>query len=203
MNRCLHLTLKSGRIFVPKFGLSWSDWVSQPIYVTHDQEEALAISDRVVVINEGIVQQIDSPANTYLRPSNQFVADFIGKSNYLSGYVLDSEYVNIEEMKFQLSIPEELKGHKRYEICVRPEQFELHSTTSDNYGQIGRIISFAFLGQSVRTTIETKSGQELVIDVPSNYWVAENYSCGDSVRWCIKPGCGTVFSPQETARDNP
>lgn len=172
------------------------------VYVTHDQEEALSIADRVVVMNEGLVQQVDSPSNVYLRPSNQFVADFIGTSNYFSAYVLDSEHVKIEEMKVQLSIPEELKGHKRYEICVRPEQFNVSSATSDNYGQIGRIISFSFLGQSVRTSIETKSGQKIAIDVPSNDWVKENYSRRDSICWSIKPGCGTVFSPQEIERGN-
>ena len=71
------------------------------VYVTHDQEEALTMSDRVVVMNEGIIQQQGTPVDIYNEPSNAFVADFIGESNILDGVMLEDRLVEFGGVKFE------------------------------------------------------------------------------------------------------
>jgi putative spermidine/putrescine transport system ATP-binding protein len=104
------------------------------ILVTHDQEEALSLSDRIVVLNEGRVQQIASPQDAYLRPANRFVADFLGIANFIA-----------------------LPGG---EGIVRPERVKVSLPTSA--GDPGRVAETVYLGQSIRYHIELDRGGAIV-----------------------------------------
>ena len=106
------------------------------VYVTHDQTEAMAMSDRVIVFNKGVVQQMDSPMNIYRNPANQFVADFVGKINFLHGTASEGkiDFPDGQSMNYS--------GEKRgpVVVAVRPEnmamrtdQGVLHGTLSQAY----------------------------------------------------------------------
>ena len=75
------------------------------LYVTHDQEEALAVSDRIAVMNGGVIQQIDTPKNIYQRPANLFVSTFIGLSNIMDGTVDTVSYTHLDVYKRQIISP--------------------------------------------------------------------------------------------------
>ena len=94
------------------------------IYVTHDQEEALTMSDTIVVMNQGYIQQIGTPEDIYNEPTNAFVADFIGESNIIDGIMLEDRLVEIFGVKFPCV--DEGFGKKRpVDVVIRPEDVEL------------------------------------------------------------------------------
>ena len=96
------------------------------VYVTHDQEEALSMSDTVVVMDNGEIQQIGSPQDIYNEPKNAFVADFIGESNILDGQMLDDYYVSFSGRKFRC-LDAGFPKNEPVDIVVRPEDVDVVS----------------------------------------------------------------------------
>ncbi len=94
------------------------------IYVTHDQEEALTMSDTIVVMNQGYIQQIGTPEDIYNEPQNAFVADFIGDSNILHGTMIEDRLVEILGAKFQC-VDEGFGRNKPVDVVIRPEDIDL------------------------------------------------------------------------------
>ncbi len=94
------------------------------IYVTHDQEEALTMSDTIVVMNQGYIQQIGTPEDIYNEPQNAFVADFIGDSNILSGTMIEDRLVEILGAKFPC-VDEGFGRNKPVDVVIRPEDIDL------------------------------------------------------------------------------
>ena len=94
------------------------------IYVTHDQEEALTMSDTVVVMNNGDIQQIGSPVDIYNEPKNAFVADFIGESNIVPGLMIHDELVEIFGAKFAC-VDKGFGNNKPVDVVIRPEDIDL------------------------------------------------------------------------------
>lgn len=94
------------------------------IYVTHDQEEALTMSDTIVVMNQGYIQQIGTPEDIYNEPQNAFVADFIGDSNILHGTMIEDRLVEILGAKFQC-VDEGFGNNKPVDVVIRPEDIDL------------------------------------------------------------------------------
>jgi spermidine/putrescine transport system ATP-binding protein len=94
------------------------------IYVTHDQEEALTMSDTIVVMNQGYIQQIGTPEDIYNEPENAFVADFIGDSNIISGLMLEDRVVQIQGVSFPC-VDEGFGRNKPVDVVIRPEDIEL------------------------------------------------------------------------------
>lgn len=92
------------------------------IYVTHDQTEALTMGDRIVVLNKGVVQQVDSPNNIYSHPANIFVAGFIGQMNFINA-VINENFVEFSGIKFEISqeLKEKFGDRKEVVIGIRPE----------------------------------------------------------------------------------
>ena len=141
------------------------------VYVTHDQVEALTMSDRIVVLQDGIVQQIGSPKEIYQAPANKFVATFIGNSIALDGIVK-----KIENKKCQLSIQDgfELSGTltsaiqqgEHATLMVRPERIEL-SVDQNVVGLKAVIESSIFMGDLTRYTVQLLDGKKLDIDQPN------------------------------------
>jgi spermidine/putrescine transport system ATP-binding protein len=113
------------------------------IYVTHDQEEALTMSDTIIVMNNGVIQQIGSPENIYNEPSNAFVADFIGSSNIYNGTYLGDLRVRFLNNTF-LCV-DDFEKNERVDVVVRPEDVKLSKEPKDGYIQ-GRIQSKVFKG---------------------------------------------------------
>ncbi|MBQ7371582.1 MAG: ABC transporter ATP-binding protein [Blautia sp.] len=94
------------------------------IYVTHDQEEALTMSDTIVVMNQGYIQQIGTPESIYNEPENAFVADFIGDSNILSGLMLEDRLVKVLGVAFPC-VDEGFGYNKPVDVVIRPEDIDL------------------------------------------------------------------------------
>jgi putative spermidine/putrescine transport system ATP-binding protein len=121
------------------------------IFVTHDQEEALTMSDRIAVFNEGRIQQVGSPAEIYERPASPFVAGFVGTSNLISGEVA-KRITGSEEM-----------------FSIRPEKIQLDSTNSEPEKDMlcidGLIRDVVYLGLFTRYLVEIEGGSDLVVIV--------------------------------------
>ena len=113
------------------------------IYVTHDQEEALTMSDQIVVMNQGYIQQMGSPEKIYNEPENAFVADFIGDSNILDGLMLEDKLVQILGAKFPC-VDVGFGRNKPVDVVIRPEDVEL--TAPEEGGLTGVVSHMIFKG---------------------------------------------------------
>ena len=107
------------------------------VYVTHDQEEALTMSDSIVVLSEGKIQQIGSPKELYERPKTKFVADFIGESNIIEGTFIKHEQdyatISINDLaNFRIPKPTDYKENKKILMAIRPEKISLQESSPKN-----------------------------------------------------------------------
>lgn len=122
------------------------------VYVTHDQEEAMAVSDRIAVMKDGVIEQCDMPRKIYHKPNNMFVASFIGTNNVLSGnYDADNKEIIIDSgEKFSYDLGNQ--PSKRVKLSVRPEDFRL-----DPNGDVeAKINDEIFLGSTMHYNVELK-----------------------------------------------
>ena len=127
------------------------------IYVTHDQEEALAISDRIAVMKDGNIMQIGTPNEIYAKPQNPFVAGFIGVSNFLDCDV-DGGKITIQgEMTIDIPVKQEYKGKGK--LSARPEQLFFSDT-----GMPGKILFSTFLGDFIEYEVMLDNGQSLIVN---------------------------------------
>jgi iron(III) transport system ATP-binding protein len=159
------------------------------IYVTHDQEEALTLSDRIAVINLGKLQQIGTPRDLYERPENPFVADFIGINNLIPG---DVQEVNKPEgwIKVQTKIgslicisDRQYKPGDRCMISVRPETASISQSEDfqKGFNLISGTVSFAYyIGNTIRYDVETNHGILFKVDI-QNPWGYQPFSIGEKV----------------------
>ncbi len=131
------------------------------IYVTHDQEEALAISDRIAVMKDGNIMQIGTPNEIYAKPQNPFVAGFIGVSNFLDCHVAASggiASVTIQgELSIQMRVRRDYTGPAK--ISARPEQLFFSES-----GMPGKILFSTFLGDFIEYEVELDNGQSLIVN---------------------------------------
>jgi len=107
------------------------------IYVTHDQEEALTMSDHVAVFNEGRIEQVGTPTDVYARPATEFVAGFVGTSNILE--------------------------RKQRRFSVRPERIELSRASNGSHGEAATVADVVFVGAFTRILVDTEAGERLTI----------------------------------------
>ncbi len=114
------------------------------IYVTHDQEEALTMSDTIVVMNQGYIQQIGTPQDIYNEPTNAFVADFIGESNIIDGTMLKDRLVKVLDVNFPC-VDEGFGNNTPVDVVIRPEDVEL---VAPEAGMLeGDVTSLIFKGE--------------------------------------------------------
>ena len=107
------------------------------IYVTHDQEEALTMSDTVVVLNQGYIQQIGTPVDIYNEPTNAFVADFIGESNIIDGVMIRDRLVRILGAEF-VCVDEGFGENMPVDVVIRPEDVVL---TPPSQGELKGVVT--------------------------------------------------------------
>ena len=136
------------------------------VYVTHDQEEAMAVSDRIAVFNHGVIQQIGTPKALYQRPANLFVANFIGHSNELEGSLTKENGQMVlsvcDDYSFVLNnVKEEhcQEGVLPVKLAVRPEEWIIQEETEP--GIAGTIIDSIFLGLNTHYWIQLSNGKEV------------------------------------------
>ena len=169
------------------------------VYVTHDQEEAMTLSDRVVIMNAGKIQQIGTPQEIYAYPNNHFVADFIGKANFLSGKVLrilSSKKVEIEVKGCKFTITSYNKTFKEGEkilLLVRPEAVDLHPKKPQSItGVIQQII---YLGSYL--VYEIKVDEDILTVEITNPLSQKSFSTGEEVSLSFKENSLHVLPYEE------
>lgn len=133
------------------------------VYVTHDQDEAMSLSDRIVIMNAGKIEQIGTPEDVYRRPVSTFVADFIGRANFIDVMVADvvDGMTRVDVLGAQVLVPSgEQVSLGAAVLLVRPESVRvaLDRTSSSVHGSVGRVLSSVFYGESVEYEIETEAG---------------------------------------------
>lgn len=122
------------------------------IFVTHDQEEALSMSDTVVVMNDGVIQQIGTPTDIYNEPENRFVANFIGESNIIEGTMIKDCLVKFDDVEFEC-VDKGFKENEEIEVVLRPEDIKI---VAPEKGQLkGKVISEVFKGVHYEYLVET------------------------------------------------
>ena len=131
------------------------------IYVTHDQEEALTLSDTIVVMSEGVIQQIGTPTDIYNEPENCFVADFIGESNILNGTMIEDRLVRFMDTEFKC-VDEGFGQNVPVDIVIRPEDIYIMGHTENAMLQ-GRVSSCIFKGVHYEMTVQLPNGYELMV----------------------------------------
>ena len=147
------------------------------IYVTHDQEEALSMSDTVVVMNEGVIQQIGTPIDIYNEPRNAFVADFIGESNILDGIMKEDFTVEFHGIKFQC-VDKGFKHNEPVDVVIRPEDIDVVAP-EDGMLQ-GTVTSVTFKGVHY----------EIIVDIDNFKWMiqtTDKSEVGDVIGISIDP----------------
>jgi len=163
------------------------------VYVTHDQEEAMAISDRIAVMKDGYIQHLGTPEELYHRPANVFVANFIGRSNFLDGKLTWNGSTAVVEVKgAKVEVPGVLGGKvdRDVTIAVRPEHFTVEA--GDKAGIGGTIAATMFLGLHVHYVVKLADGTDVEVVEESDFH--KMYQVGDKVTLTIKPGKVNVYT---------
>ena len=134
------------------------------IFVTHDQDEALSMSDRIALFNDGHLEQLGTPEDIYRRPRTRFVADFMGAANLLRGTVIDSETIDVDGERFPVRT-DEAPGAE-VDVAIRREQISL-GTEKSREGMLGTVHMRSFTGSHWDFILETRRGSSLAVQVPA------------------------------------
>jgi ABC-type Fe3+/spermidine/putrescine transport system ATPase subunit len=143
------------------------------LYVTHDQGEALAISDRVAVMNRGNLEQIGTPVELYERPATRFVADFVGEANCVSGRVDRSEagrvvFVTGDGVQVSASAPPQPRGTS-VDLVIRPERVRIGPDALGSENKMtGHLIDISYIGDAIKYRVALASGAVITARVPNS-----------------------------------
>lgn len=154
------------------------------ILVTHDQEEALEVADRVVVMNQAKIEQIGTPEEVFHRPASEFVIDFLGSVNVFSGR-------NSETRSGESTEP---KGASK--VYVRPHELQITRQSIDASSIVGHVQKIHRAGANAKVFVQTRNQQEVRVDVPINQFQALELAIGQQV--FITPLQSHTFSPEYT-----
>ncbi len=157
------------------------------IFVTHDQEEALSMSDTVVVMDKGRIQQIGSPADIYNEPENAFVADFIGESNIIDGIMRKDFLVEINRKQFTC-LDSGFNLNEEVDVVIRPEDVDIVPPMN---GMLeGQVTSVTFLGVHY----------EIIVDINNFKWMiqtTDKHEVGETVGLYIEPDAIHIMKKSE------
>ena len=167
------------------------------IFVTHDQEEALTMSDRIAVMSKGRILQVGSPRDIYDRPSERFVADFIGETNFLEGE-LKSTAKGKAQVKLvagpviDAMMPEGLKSSAKVTVVVRPEHAVLGKPSKASVLK-GVLSNVVYFGTDTHFHVNLEHGGAFTVRQQNNQIVDGNFAVGDKVGLAISPGTAQVL----------
>ena len=168
------------------------------VMVTHDQEEALSMADRIVVMNHGVIEQVGTPEQVYREPATAFVADFIGSMNFLSGTLVDAQRVRVGSLDLACRVST-LRAGSEVIVALRPEDVivapdEKESAAANTY--VARFDAMEFLGSFVRAavTIEEAQSQRLSAELSANVVRQLGLEPGDRHPVVIPPERIRIFS---------
>jgi len=143
------------------------------VYVTHDQSEALTMSDRIAVFNDGVVQQLADPPTLYERPENAFVAQFIGENNRISGTVTAVEggeaRVRVAEGVEVSALPVRCGGKGEHTmLSIRPERVIVGEDGAPNR-MSGKVVELIYLGDHIRCRMEVAGSDDFIVKIPNSH----------------------------------
>jgi iron(III) transport system ATP-binding protein len=125
------------------------------VMVTHDQEEALTMADRIVVMNQGVIDQIGTPMDIYRSPGTPFVADFVGTMNFLNGTIAGPGRIRLADQELQSPDVGDLAAGSAVQVCLRPEDVRVRDVAQDSVNALAvRIAELDFLGSFCRAGLE-------------------------------------------------
>lgn len=155
------------------------------IFVTHDQEEALTMSDRIAVMSNGRVQQVGSAHAVYDRPVNRFVADFIGETNIIPVEIIDiqgnkARCVAARRQEFLCNVVPGCMVGQTINVSIRPEKIALR-TQDNGCSMTGEVVGLTFLGTDTRFTIRLNADLELRVRIQNAHAAQEPFGLGDKV----------------------
>ncbi len=163
------------------------------VYVTHDQEEAMAISDRIAVMKDGIIQHVGTPREIYHRPANVFVATFIGRTNLIDAvYNASAGTISVAGSDFPVS---KLSCTENTDVTlsVRPEDFQMSSKPAKGGNAIkSRVVDEVFLGLNTHFHVELPGGQ--VVEIIHESEMDSPFNIGDEVNLELRTGKINIFS---------
>lgn len=137
------------------------------VFVTHDQGEAMAMADRIAVMNEGRVEQIGTAKEIYRQPASRFVADFIGESNFIPVEWGDGGVVTSRD-RIRLASPHTTESGSG-SLMVRPESVRLAPASPDDPGLLGTVVKVSFLGSFTRASVECPAADDpIIVDMPTD-----------------------------------
>ena len=145
------------------------------VYVTHDQSEALTMSDRIAVFDDGIIQQLSTPDELYERPQNSFVAHFIGENNTLHGTTTDARNgecrVDVDGGGDVSALAVNVEGaNTRTTLSLRPERAEINPESTDGLNTLqGRVEELIYLGDHIRTRLTVAGHDDFIVKVPNTH----------------------------------
>jgi len=169
------------------------------IFVTHDQEEALTMSNRIAVMRDGLILQVGEPRDIYDHPARRFVADFIGDINILKGRILSREgsRATVElaaGIRGEASLPETgeaLDGE--VSVAIRPEQLSLHGD-ADGQGFAATVREVAYFGSGSDYEVGLDSGELVTLRLQNRSDAARTWRAGDRVRVAVAPGSMQILA---------
>ncbi len=132
------------------------------IFVTHDQEEALTMSDKIVVMQKGEILQIGTPQEIYNEPTNRFVANFIGESNIISGRMIEDYKVRFDDITFDC-VDHGFKKNEKVDVVIRPEDIDIVDVKDGK--MTGEVLSVLFKGVHYEIMVETVPGTSVTVNM--------------------------------------
>ncbi|MEM2806876.1 MAG: ABC transporter ATP-binding protein [Candidatus Bathyarchaeia archaeon] len=170
------------------------------IHVTHDQSEAMAISDRIAVMKKGKVLQVGTPQELYMNPQSIFVANFIGGSNFLEGFIAETRgRMAVIELRGGLKVQAVNKGISKGErvvLAIRPETFTIkRGKGTDENAMLGVVERLAFEGTNVRYEVRLENQDLVVVVTPS--MACEWFNIGEKVTLSFQPENAHLFAYPE------
>jgi iron(III) transport system ATP-binding protein len=167
------------------------------IMVTHDQEEALAVADRIVVMNHGVIEQVGTPQDIYRAPATAFVADFVGHMNFLPGQVGEEGQVRVGEIALQANLAGTTAASgEQVMVCLRPEDVQVRALQPRQSNVLqAQITNLEFLGSFCRAGLRLDAAEklELTADFSINAMRDLNLAIGMSIPVALPPDRLRVF----------
>jgi len=165
------------------------------IFVTHDREEVLAVGERACVLNSGTVEQVGTPAELYRAPVSEFVAYFLGDTNFLEGVLRKKEESWVMDCPNNVTVsiakPVSAVEGEHAKILVRPELLKLSSSS----GVEATITQKDFLGSHTRYSVQLTSGEIMNVLVQNSSYEQKSWSMGESTHVTFNPN-DAVFLPK-------
>lgn len=172
------------------------------VYVTHDQEEAMTMSDRIAVMKDGVIEQLGTPMDIYDHPRTRFVADFIGESNVFEGKVINKEgdilTLDCSSGTFAAKGKGFSEGEEMY-VSIRPEYIDVTKTQVSGFDIPARVKDFIYMGTVVKTALDLKDNRE----IKHTRFEADGTLCENDtvyVSWNVEKACAIKKDMAEAAK---